>query len=158
MWLSCVLLCSPVTCSFPGSSVHGIFQIRIPEWAPIPFSRGSSQHMDWTWVSHSTDRFFIIWATRETHNALNHSFIAYFSSQVASTLFLNGILGGIANGTSRPQVIECSPTAFDSNVDLLSGTRPLYKYEESLVRDILFLFCWLCCVNLEWIGNLNGKK
>ena len=29
-------------CSPPGSSVHGILQARIPEWVPIPFSRGSS--------------------------------------------------------------------------------------------------------------------
>ena len=29
--------------SLPGSSVHGILQARILEWAVIPFSRGSSQ-------------------------------------------------------------------------------------------------------------------
>ena len=29
-------------CSPPGSSVHGILQIRILEWVAIPFSRGSS--------------------------------------------------------------------------------------------------------------------
>ena len=74
VWLTCVLLCNPMTCSFPGSSVHGISQIRIQEWAAIPFPRGFSQHMDWTWVSHSTDRFFIIWATSEAHNTLDHSF------------------------------------------------------------------------------------
>ena len=28
--------------SLPGSSVHGILQIRILEWITIPFSRGSS--------------------------------------------------------------------------------------------------------------------
>ena len=30
-------------CSPPGSSVHGILQARILDWATIPFSRGSSQ-------------------------------------------------------------------------------------------------------------------
>ena len=30
-------------CSPPGSSVHGIFQARIPEWVAISYSRGSSQ-------------------------------------------------------------------------------------------------------------------
>ena len=29
---SCPALCSPVACSPPGSSVHGISQTRIPEW------------------------------------------------------------------------------------------------------------------------------
>ena len=30
--------CDPVDCSPPGSSVHGILQARILEWAAIPFS------------------------------------------------------------------------------------------------------------------------
>ena len=33
--------------SLPGSSDHGIIQARILEWAPIFFSRGSSQPRDW---------------------------------------------------------------------------------------------------------------
>ena len=34
-------------CSLPGSSVHGILQARILEWAVMPFSRGSSLLRDW---------------------------------------------------------------------------------------------------------------
>ena len=30
--------CDPLDCSPPGSSVHGILQARILEWAAIPFS------------------------------------------------------------------------------------------------------------------------
>ena len=30
----------------PGSSVHGILQLKIVEWVAIPFSRGSSQPRD----------------------------------------------------------------------------------------------------------------
>ena len=37
--LSHVLLCSPMSYSLPGSSLHGIFQASIPEWAIISFSR-----------------------------------------------------------------------------------------------------------------------
>ena len=33
-------------CSPPGSSVHGILQVRIPEWVAMPSSRGSSQRRD----------------------------------------------------------------------------------------------------------------
>ena len=29
-------LCDPLNCSPPGSSVHGIFQVRMPEWLPFP--------------------------------------------------------------------------------------------------------------------------
>ena len=44
----------------PGSSVHGIFQARILESIAMPFSRGSSQARDQTWVSRIAGRFFII--------------------------------------------------------------------------------------------------
>ena len=43
---SCLTLCNPMDCSPPGSSVHGILQARILEWAAIPFSRGSSRPMN----------------------------------------------------------------------------------------------------------------
>ena len=39
---SCPTLCSPMDCSLPGFSVHGIFQARVLEWVAISFSRGSS--------------------------------------------------------------------------------------------------------------------
>ena len=42
---SCPTLCYPLDCSLPGSSIHGISQARIPEWAAISFSR------DWTSIS-----------------------------------------------------------------------------------------------------------
>ena len=36
----------PMDCSPPGSSVHGIFQVRILEWVAISFSRGLSRPRD----------------------------------------------------------------------------------------------------------------
>ena len=36
---SCQLLCHPIFCTPPGSSVHWIFQARILEWVAISFSR-----------------------------------------------------------------------------------------------------------------------
>ena len=35
---SCPTLSDPMDCSSPGSSVHGIFQARVPEWGAIAFS------------------------------------------------------------------------------------------------------------------------
>ena len=35
---SCLILCNPMDCSLPGSSVHGIFQARTLEWVAISFS------------------------------------------------------------------------------------------------------------------------
>ena len=62
---SCPTLCDPMDSSPPGSTVHGIFQARILEWATISFSRGSSQPRDQTQVSRTTGRRFTICATKE---------------------------------------------------------------------------------------------
>ena len=45
---SCLTLCKPMDCSPPGSSVHGILQVKILEWIAISFSRRSSQPRDRT--------------------------------------------------------------------------------------------------------------
>ena len=62
---SCPTLCDPLDCSPPGSSVHGILQARILEWAAISFSRGSSWPRHRTQVSCIAGRRFNLWATRE---------------------------------------------------------------------------------------------
>ena len=49
------------TVTYPGSSIHGIFQARILEWVVISFSRGSSRPRDQTQVSHIAGRCFINW-------------------------------------------------------------------------------------------------
>ena len=63
-------------CSWPGSSVSGIFQVRILEWVTSSFSMGSSQPRDWTQVSYMGRWIFYCWATREDHvshwSRLNH--------------------------------------------------------------------------------------
>ena len=46
-----------------------ILRARILEWVAFPFSRGSSQHKDWTQVSRIGGRFFTSWATREAHES-----------------------------------------------------------------------------------------
>ena len=39
---SCLILCSPMDCSPPGSSVCGVFLAQILDWVAISFSRESS--------------------------------------------------------------------------------------------------------------------
>ena len=48
---SCPILCNPMNCNPPGSSVHGNFPARILEWVAISFCRGSSRPSDQTQVS-----------------------------------------------------------------------------------------------------------
>ena len=44
----CLTLCDPLDCSPPGTSVHGVLQARILEWAALPSFRGSSRPRDRT--------------------------------------------------------------------------------------------------------------
>ena len=50
-WQHFCFLCCAQSCLPLGSSVHGIFQVRILEWVAIPSSRGSSQPRGRTRVS-----------------------------------------------------------------------------------------------------------
>ena len=61
----CPTLCDPMDCSPPGSSVPGILQAKILEWAANPLSRGSSLPRDGTQVSCVAGRFFTIGAIGE---------------------------------------------------------------------------------------------
>ena len=48
---SCLSLWDPMSCSPPGSSVHGIFLARILEWVAFPSSRGSTPPRDQSFIS-----------------------------------------------------------------------------------------------------------
>ena len=70
MWLGHQVVsdsCDPISCSPPGSSVHGISQTRILEWVAISFSRGSFWPRDWTRVSWTAGGFYTDLATREAY-------------------------------------------------------------------------------------------
>ena len=58
----------PMDCSPPGSSVRGVSQAKILEWAAVPSSRGSSRPRDRTHiscVSWAADGFFTCWVIWE---------------------------------------------------------------------------------------------
>ena len=69
----CAVLCSVASNSLrsmdsspPGSSVHGILQVRVLKWFAVPSSRGSFQPRNRTHISGITciaGRFFTHWAT-----------------------------------------------------------------------------------------------
>ena len=60
------LLCDPMDCSTPGSSVHGMSQKRILEWVAVSFARAFSLSRDWTWISCIGRQMLYCWATGET--------------------------------------------------------------------------------------------
>ena len=49
---SCLILCDPMDCSLPGSSVHGKLQAKNLERVAMPHSRGYSQPWDGVQVSY----------------------------------------------------------------------------------------------------------
>ena len=48
----CPILCDPMDCGPPGSSVYGILQARILEWVAMPSCRGASRPRDLSRVSY----------------------------------------------------------------------------------------------------------
>ena len=64
---SCLTLCNPMGCSLPGSSVYGIFPVKILEWVAMPFSMGPSWSRNQTLVSHTSVRFFTVWSHVRSH-------------------------------------------------------------------------------------------
>ena len=48
---SCLTLCDPMFYGPPGSSAHGILQVRMLEWVAIAYSKGPSPPRDWTHFS-----------------------------------------------------------------------------------------------------------
>ena len=62
---SCPTLSDPMDCSLPGSSVHGIFQVRVLEWGAIAFSTNimssSEFHVNMSPKEHSP---FLLFYTR----------------------------------------------------------------------------------------------
>ena len=62
---SCLILCDPMDCIPPVSSIHGILYSRILEQVSIPFSRVYSWTRNGTPVSCIADRFFTLWAFRK---------------------------------------------------------------------------------------------
>ena len=55
----------PTFCHPMDYAVHGILQARILEWVAFPFSRGSSQPRNLTYVCQIAGKFLTSWATRE---------------------------------------------------------------------------------------------
>ena len=67
---SCPIMCDPMDCSPPGSSVHGILQARILAWVTVPSSRGFSWPRNQTCISYNSCIgrwvFFFVFTTRVT--------------------------------------------------------------------------------------------
>ena len=59
---SCLTLSDRMDCSLPGSSIHRIFQTRVLEWGPVPWT---SDYQTWVW--HAFKYFTCLLKMHETH-------------------------------------------------------------------------------------------
>ena len=108
----CVRHYGPMDCSPPGSSVHGILQVRILEWVAMPSSRGSSPklsqndvtrscpcgptisgHVSWCWDEKPRDELNEYWSNEIKIlmfflTLISDLQIILFSSEVILTLIL----------------------------------------------------------------------
>ena len=87
---SCPALCDPMDCSPQGSSVHGIFQARIQEWAAISYSR---EYLPNPGIKHtsfaspaSVYRCFSTTPPGKPHNNFSSSNIAFIIFLVRASL------------------------------------------------------------------------
>ena len=92
--LSCfihVWLCNPMEYSLPDSSVHGILQARILEWAAMPSSRASSWPRDRTHISFIAGGFF---THQDTWKAPH---MEVFTANTLKTIQTKGCSGQVSN-------------------------------------------------------------
>ena len=90
---SCPALCDPMDCSPPGSSVHGISQARILEWAAMPFSRGTyimtRYYLLYNRTSLLSSQFYLHPKQRPTINAFKENCFWQKTSDLSTTTQLS---------------------------------------------------------------------
>ena len=130
--------CGPLDCSLPGSSVHGLLQVRILEWVAIPYSRESSLSRDHTHVSCIADRFFIHWATWEAKFLECRSFTTLVRSIPRYFNLSDAIVSGISFQTP---LSESSLLMYRHTTDFCI----LILYPANLPSSVIVVVFW-CCI------------
>ena len=137
-WLT---LCDPLDCSLPGSSVHGILQDRILEWAAISFSRKSSWIRDQSWVSCIAGGFFAIWAIREA---------LWIPKLTSNSIWLkwNLLKSHQHLSSSQRSLAQCLVHPSTPEISIFFSPSPRTSPSPS--------FCWLCFLNIYQICQISS--
>ena len=136
---------TPVECSPPNSSVHGILQARILEWVALPSSTGSSQHRNQTCISyvtiskgHQTSLVISRSLISQASKILNSIKFSQFSSVTRSCLTLRDLMD---HSTPGPPVHHQLPgftqthlhwvsDAIQTSQTLLSPSPPAFNHSQ----------------------------
>ena len=123
-----------MNCGTPGSSVHGIFQVRILQWVHISSFRGSSQPRDWTHsscVSCIASRFFTHWAMGECswHRSPLHVLFPhiYSMSPHHHAEWVRSQLKRLSKASLVAQLVRNQPAIQETWVQSLGWEDPLEK-------------------------------
>ena len=136
--LSRVCLCIPMDCRLQGSSVHGIFQARIPEQIAISYSWGSSQQRiePMSPVSPALVGGFIITSTTCISCACLAACVQHFATLWTASLqaplsmgilqarILEWVAMPSSRGSSQPGVETRSPTVQEDSLSSQTPGKP----------------------------------
>ena len=118
---SCLTLCNPVD--------YGILQARILEWVAYPFSRGSSQPRNQTWVSCIAGGFFI----------LSHQ-----GSQSWHAMAIYNVRGPLPYFLNTLSNLACD---YSKNIRKITNGQMMTS---KLVHDCLFYLSFLYSLSNNW--------
>ena len=122
---SCLTLCDPMNCSQSGSYVQGIIQARTLAWVVIPFSRGSSWPRDQTQVSYTVDRFFPVWATRQS--SVKENEIMPF---VATWMDLKITLSELSQTEKNKYIITCMQNLKMIQINIFTKQTQIHRHRK----------------------------
>ena len=131
---SCLILCNPMDCSPPGSSVKGISLARILEWVAFFSSRGSSQLRDQSLVSCISciaGEFFSCWAMEKA-----------YGRDVCFTKFFFTIKLKYLWASLVAQLVKNSPAMWETWVQSLGWEDPLEKGKATHSRILAWRIPW----------------
>ena len=141
-------------CSPPGSSVHGISQVRILERIAISLSRGSSQPRDQTCISCIGKRILYHGAMGEAQYLESYNIIPWFPPSVY-TFPSHYLLRKLTNTHNKPSAsILWDSSGFSRQ--LVCKSKPLIFLKNSLhttlvawfpIHLTIVLCFFLCCIS-----------
>ena len=106
----CQTLCDPMDYNLPGSSIHGILQVRIIEWVAHSLLQGifPTHGLNLGLLHCSEGRFLTVWATREALRCIKMSLVTLmlFTRDISIFTYIPSCLPLVLVSVKIPQSIK----------------------------------------------------